>query len=146
VFTPDQSVAILPDFGGGISYYDANDFSLIERVQGHIGSAHDIDINPGGTLVATAGEDGVRVWNVADHSLQVDVGFDGENIRFVRFLDDTHLLLVPEIGSSAVVVALDPLELAAAGLAKVTRAFTETECLTYDIDPCPTTLEELRGG
>ena len=50
------------------------------------------------------------------------------------------------ITASAVVVALDPGELAAAGLAKVTRAFTETECLSYNIDPCPTTLESLRNG
>jgi len=86
------------------------------------------------------------VWSVADHSLLVDVGFDGANIRFVRFLDDTHLLLVPQVASSAIVVTLDPLELAAVALAKVTRSFTETECLTYDIDPCPTTLEALRNG
>jgi WD40 repeat protein len=146
VFTPDQSMAILPDFGGGISYYDASDFSLIERVEAHQGSAQNIDISPDGTSLATAGEDGVRVWSVADHSLLVDVGFDGANIRFVRFLDDTHLLLVPQVASSAIVVTLDPLELAAVALAKVTRAFTETECLTYDIDPCPTTLEALRNG
>ena len=47
---------------------------------------------------------------------------------------------------SAIVITLDPKDLASVGRARVTRAFTEVECLTYDIDPCPTTLEELRGG
>ena len=47
---------------------------------------------------------------------------------------------------SAIVTTLDPEDLAAIGTAKVTRAFTETECLTYDINPCPTTLEALRNG
>ncbi len=43
-----------------------------------------------------------------------------------------------------IVVTLDAADLAAAGKTKVTRAFTETECLTYAIDPCPITLEALR--
>jgi WD40 repeat protein len=145
-YTPDQSLVIAADFGGGISYLDGSDLSLIERVQAHQGQVNDFDISPSGALVASTGDDGVRVWSVGDHSLQTGLGFDGKNIQFVRFLDDTHLLLVPGVGSSAIVVVLDPDELAAAGLAKVTRAFTETECLTYGIDPCPTTLEELRGG
>ena len=97
-------------------------------------------------MVVSTGDDGVRVWNVGDHSLHSDLGFDGDNIQFVRFLDDTRILVVPGVASSAIVVVLDPQELADAGLAKVTRAFTDNECLTYDIDPCPTTLEELRGG
>ena len=146
LFTPDQSVIIGGDFGGGLSYFEGSDLSLIERVEAHQGQMNDLDISPSGTLVATTGDDGVRVWRVGDHSLHSDLGFDGENIQFVRFLDDTRLLVVPSVASSAIVVVLDPLELANAGLAKVTRAFTETECLTYDIDPCPTTLEALRGG
>ena len=145
-FTPDQSVIIGGDFGGGLSYFDGSDLSLIERVEAHQGAMNDLDINPSGTLVATTGDDGVRVWNVGDHSLHSDLGFDGENIQFAKFLDDSHLILVPGVASSAIVVVLDPLELADAGLAKVTRAFTDVECLNYDIDPCPTTLEALRGG
>jgi WD40 repeat protein len=142
-YTPDQSVIVGGDFAGGIRYLDGSDLSLIERVVAHQGQIHDLDLSPSGTLVASMGDDGIRVWNVSDRSLHVDLGFDQANLAFVRFLDDSRLLLVSSVSSSAVVIVLDPLELADVGLAKATRAFTETECLTYDIDPCPTTLEEL---
>ncbi len=84
--------------------------------------------------------------DVADYSLHTDVGFDGAGIDWVRFLDDSHLLLVPIGNAEAIVITLDPEDLADVGKARVTRAFTETECLTYGIEPCPTTLDELRGG
>ena len=146
VFTPDQSMLVSFDFSGNLTYYDTADWSTVEQVVAHQGQVIDIDINPSGTLVASTGFDGVRVWNVADRSLHTDVGFDGAGITRVRFLDDTHLLLVPIGGPSAIVITFDPEDLASVGKARVTRAFTETECLTYDIDPCPTTLEALRGG
>ena len=146
LFTPDQSLLVLFTFGGTLTYHDTADWSIIDEVQAHQGPILSFDINPSGTLVATTGEDGVRVWNVADYSLHTDLGFDGAGIGRVRFLDDTHVLLVPIGRPSAIVVTLDPEDLADVGKARVTRAFTETECLTYDIDPCPTTLEALRNG
>ena len=146
LFTPDQSLLVLFTFGGTLNYLDTADWSIIDEVQAHQGPVLNFDINPSGTLIVTTGEDGVRVWNVADRSLHTDLGFDGAGITRVRFLDDTHVLLVPIGRPEAIVVTLDPEDLAAVGKARVTRAFTETECLTYDIDPCPTTLEALRSG
>ena len=146
LFTPDQSLLVLFTFGGTLTYHDTADWSIIDEVQAHQGAVLSFDINPSDTLIVTTGEDGVRVWNVADRSLNTDLGFDGAGITRVRFLDDTHVLLVPIGRPKAIVVTLDPEDLAAVGKARVTRAFTETECLTYDIDPCPTTLEALRGG
>jgi WD40 repeat protein len=167
VFTPDQSLLVSFAFDGVLTYDDIADWSIIDQeqqagagefdftdyvpisaVQAHQGQVSDIDINPSGTLVASTGEDGVRIWSVADGSLHTDLGFDGAGIDRVRFLDDTHLLLVHRfvLRGSAIVITLDPQDLAEVALAKVTRAFTETECLTYGIDPCPTTLDELRGG
>jgi WD40 repeat protein len=146
VFTPDQSVLVSFQFQGTLTYHDTADWSIIERVEAHQGQVTGIDINPSGTLVASTGEDGVRVWNVDDRSLHTDVGFGGAGIDKVRFIDDTHLLLVPIGSPSAIVITLDPEDLAAVGKARVTRAFTDTECRTYDIDPCSTTLEALRSG
>ena len=145
-FTPDQSAVVSATFGGSLHYHDSADWSIIDKVEAHQGQIFDFDINPSGTLVVSTGEDGVRVWNVADRSLHADVGFDGKSIGSARFLDDTHLLLVRVGSSSAIVVTLDPADLTNVGKAKVTRAFTEVECLTYAIDPCPTTLEALRDG
>ena len=56
------------------------------------------------------------------------------------------MLVVPRVEPFALVVSLDPVELAALGRDRVTRAFTEVECETYSVHPCPTTLSELRGG
>ena len=134
----DQSEVISGDFGGGIRFQNGFDLSLIERIEAHEGQVFDLDLSPGGTLIVSAGDDGVRVWNVADRSLHADLGFDGASIRFVRFLDEDRVLLVASVTSTAIVVTLDPDDLAAAGNAKVTRAFTATECTTYRIDPCPT--------
>jgi WD40 repeat protein len=145
-FTPDQSLLITHGFSGDLAYGDGADFSLIDRVQAHQGFVSHIAISPNGTMIASASDDGVRVWNIADRSLLSDLGFTGADVRWLHFLDDRRLLLVAPFTESVIVVALDAADLAAAGKAKVTRAFTETECLTYAIDPCPTTLEELRGG
>jgi len=146
VFTPDQSLLVTFNFSGHLNYFDTADWSIIDQVEAHQGSIYDIDINPSGTLVASTGEDGVRVWNIADRSLRTDLGFDSVGVSTVRFLDDSRLLLAPIGNPSAIVITFDPEDLASIGKARVTRAFTETECLTYDIDPCPTTLEALRGG
>jgi WD40 repeat protein len=144
-FTPDQSSLISITFGWVLRYRDTTDWSISAEVEAHQGQITSIDIIPGGDLVVTTGQDGVRVWNIADRSLHTDLGFDGAGISRARFLDDTRLLLVPVTGPEAIMVTLDPQDLAAAGRARVTRAFSETECLTYDIDPCPATMEDLQS-
>ena len=143
-YTPDQSIVISADFGGGLHFHEGFDLGLVESISAHEGQIFDLDLSPNGTLVATAGDDGVRVWSVEDRALESDLGFDGDNVRWVRFLDDSRLLLVPSLTSEAIVVTLDPTDLADVGFARVTRSFTSAECQTYRIDPCPT-LEEIRS-
>jgi WD40 repeat protein len=145
VFSGDGSYLVMGDFLGNLKYIDATDWSLLPPFGAHSGTLTDLDAYPGGTLLASAGEDGVRVLNVADQSLHTEIDFNGETIRVVKFIDDSHLLVVPKVSESAIVISLDPDDLVDIGKARVTRAFTETECLTYDIDPCLTTLDELRG-
>ncbi len=87
----------------------------------------------------------MRVWNVSDRSLHTEASFNVDQIRSVMFIDDSHLLVVPRVEPVALVLTLDPAELADIGTARLTRGFTENECVTYSIEPCPT-LEELRGG
>lgn len=40
---------------------------------------------------------------------------------------------------------LDPEELKSIALDRLTRGFTEEECGTYEVDPCPT-LQEMWDG
>lgn len=42
-------------------------------------------------------------------------------------------------------LTIDPDQLMASARQRLTRSFTESECSTYEIDPCPT-LEELKSS
>ena len=63
-YNTDQSLVISGDFGGGVRFQDGSDLSLIQRIEAHEGQVFDLDLSPSGTLVVSAGDDGVRVWNV----------------------------------------------------------------------------------
>ena len=144
-FTPDGELLVTFDFGGVVAFYDTSDFSLITTFEAHQGNVFDVSINASSTLMASLGADAIRVWNLADFSLHADIPLGGRVERF-DFIDDDSILVFPQIGSTAAVIELDPTVLAATGLARVTRALTQSECATYGIDPCPTTLGALRGA
>ena len=64
----------------------------------------------------------------------------------VDFVGDTGHLLVTAVETGELrKVTSDTEELLEIARSEVTRGFTETECTTYHIDPCPT-LEEIREG
>ena len=54
----------------------------------------------------------------------------------VEFLDEQAILLGSEF--EAVVLFLDADRLLQVAKSRLTRSFTENECATYGIDPCPT--------
>ena len=145
VFTPNGSVAISHQFGGTLTYHDTADWSIIDQVAAHQGSVYSIDISPSGAQLASVGDDGVRVWNVADQSLHTKIATTAGPMAIATFIDDTHLLVVPEHSAQAFVITLDPSDLVDIAKSRVTRAFRDDECATYGIGPCPTTLEALRG-
>ena len=51
----------------------------------------------------------------------------------------------PRRRGDLLIMTVDPAELANTVRASLTRTFTDTECTTYGIDPCPT-LEQMRAG
>ena len=61
----------------------------------------------------------------------------GSQVQGVAFIDDSHLAVAPYTGD-LLVMTIDPTELANTVRASVIRPFTQTECTTYAIDPCPT--------
>ena len=144
-FLADGSVFVAGDLMGHLNYFDTSDWTQIASVDAHGGFIEEVVTSPDGTLVATVGTDAVRVWNASDQALVTELFFDQEIIS-VAFIDDDTLLVIPTFSSSMSVITIDPDALAVVARSRVTRAFTEVECLTYAIDPCPTTLEELRGG
>ena len=70
--------------------------------------------------------------------------FAGVQVQGVAFIDDRHLAVTPVTGS-LLIMTVDPEELADTVRASITRPFTDTECTTYGIDPCPS-LEESRAA
>ena len=68
----------------------------------------------------------------------------GGAVLLVEFLNDDHLLVFAR-GHPALVVTIDVPELIEIARSKVTRSFTEGECTTYHIDPCPT-LQDIQTG
>jgi WD40 repeat protein len=129
------------DAGGLEPFYEISD--------AHDGGIVQMDLNEDGTLLASAGLDGfVRVWDVETRALvhQIPVSRDGTGLGGVAFVGDGRHVAVthPDTGEVRV-VTIDTDELFDIARTKLTRGFTDTECATYRIDPCPT-LEEIRAG
>jgi WD40 repeat protein len=142
IFTPDGSLLVAGDFLGNVVLIDTDTWEVRSQFSAHQGQGvHHVSVSPSGNLIASAGDDGVRVWNIADESLRTEVAFNVDAIRNVMFIDDTHVLAVPRWENIGLVVTLDPSELARLANQRITRTFTEVECATYGIDPCPSLAE-----
>ena len=89
----------------------------------------------------------VRVWDVASRALrhEIPVSAGERGVGGVDFLSDQRLAVVDNNSGRLRLYTIDPDELLDIARSRVTRGFTETECMQYNIDPCPT-LEEIRKG
>ena len=154
VFTPDGETLLgtsLGHFGAGdIIFIDGRSLENLGRITGaHVGGINDLALNEQGSLLASAGVDGVvRVWDMATRSLvhEIPVSPLGDGVGGVGFVGDSGHLLATALATGELrKVTIDTEELLDISRSKVTRGFTETECNTYRIDPCPT-LEEIRAG
>lgn len=68
------------------------------------------------------------------------------NAPGVAFIDDgTRIKAAMPSDAMLEILTLDTDELLDISRSRVTRGFTDTECVTYHIDPCAT-LEEIRAG
>lgn len=149
VFTPDGRTLIGTDFGefgeGRITFMDGRTLKRLGSIDtAHNGGVFDLAISGDGKLMASAGADGVaRVWDVESRSLvhQVPLSDDGA-MGAVEFTDDGNLIVANMATGVLEVVAIDTDMLLDIARSRVRRTFTDTECDTYRIDPCPT-LEDL---
>ncbi len=145
-FAPDGSLLYVSTSGGDIVVIDPLTWATIETFNAHRGSAVDLAVNQSGSRLASTGADGyVRLWDAGDRSLITEIEFGVDEITNVEFIDDTHLLVTPGVGTEAVVITLDPDELVAVARSRLTRSFTAEECDRFGIDPCPS-LVEIKGG
>jgi DNA-binding SARP family transcriptional activator/serine/threonine protein kinase/WD40 repeat protein len=119
----------------------------LSRAQGS--RINSLDVSPNGQLVATVSFDNfVVVWNIEERRIVAEIpvsGDVGETLRGVAFVDDQTVVVAPEAGGELLVFTLDRERLINAALDSVTRGFRDSECATYEIDPCPG-LEEMHEG
>ena len=143
-FTPDGSELVLVD--DAVVIVDTTTWEETARLTGQQGSLLlDLAIDPTGRLAASVGFDSEAwIWDLDSHAVAHRFSFPNlfQGLRNVEWVDEQTLLL----GSRprAVMMTLDPEVLIRTAADRVTRSFTDQECATYDIDPCPT-LEEIRG-
>ncbi len=146
-FTPDGStllaVNVLVRGGKPLLWLDANTLQIRKSVpDAYTGAAKSTALSPDGSLIAIGASDGIlRVWDTQTGALRQQMEFRSQ-VQGVAFIDNKHLAVTPEPGG-LLIMTVDPVELADAVRASLTRSFTATECKTYGIDPCPT-LDQMR--
>ena len=91
--------------------------------------------------LALGDENGIQVYDLDTGQKLNSIPVQG--IADLHWIDEDHVLVGTQTGAWAA-VSLITEDLIASARAGVTRGFTDAECETYRIDPCPT-LEEIRG-
>ncbi|HEY7969706.1 MAG TPA: WD40 repeat domain-containing protein, partial [Candidatus Limnocylindrales bacterium] len=142
-YSPDGSsligIAGLSGRGGAtIVWIDPTTLSVTNSVpEADAATPKSAALSPNGASLAVGATDGsVRIWDAATGHLLQQMQF-GSQVQGVAFIDDSHLAVAPYTGD-LLVMTIDPTELANTVRASVIRPFTQTECTTYAIDPCPT--------
>lgn len=90
----------------------------------------------------------MAVWNIESNFIFGEIpvlGDIGTAINGVTFLDNKTILVAPQGGGPLLRFTIDPAQLFDIASNSPNRGFSDTDCATYDIDPCPT-LEEMRSG
>jgi WD40 repeat protein len=146
LFTPDGRQLLGADVGKGIVTVDTTTWQFVDGpMPGHQGGVRDIDVNADISLIAAGSSDGfARIWDAQTRELIQAIPYGKTSVNLVHFLDDGHLLVIPQ-GRPAAVVTTDISELIYIARSRIPRGFTDDECATYHLDPCPN-LAAIKGG
>ena len=128
--------------------YDSQDWTSEEFDTDHGNSIRQIRLDEENGRLFTVGTDSaVRVWDLATFEKIDEMHVAGtlENGLFSSALLDSSTLAVAGgvFGDEKqlLLFALDPNDLIDQAVTRLTRGFTDSECATYGIDPCPTHAE-----
>ena len=110
------------------------------RFEMDLGRVQHVAIDTDANRIAMADEVGAHVFDYTTGEHQTSVQLPG--VTNLAWLDVDHLLVGTATGSWAEISLLAK-DLITAAKESVTRSFTDDECATYRIDPCPS-LEEMR--
>ncbi|MDH3247450.1 MAG: toll/interleukin-1 receptor domain-containing protein [Acidimicrobiia bacterium] len=137
--------------GGGRAFeYDTTTWKAVRTWQAQNSNARGIAISDDDTKLAVSGEDGlVVIWRVEgdEPELLQRVPANADRISDIVWTDDERLsaVLLLEWGRADwQVIDLSTEAVIEKALSSLVRGFSDTECETYRIDPCPT-LDEMRS-
>ncbi len=143
--SPDGRYVYGADTKLGIVKLDTDTWEYVGDPFPHTGIVRDISLSSDGALIASASNDGVgRIWDTTTGDLLQEIPLGDYTLSHIEFLGGDHLLIIPQ-DRPAAVMTIDIPELLDIARSRVTRGFTDDECVTYHIDPCPD-LETIRGG
>lgn len=116
---------------------------LVVIEDAHAGTITNLAVSRSGDLIASSARDEwVRIWSSGDGSLVHAIQAPGP-VRGVEFGEDDRHVVATLDDATAYEYTLDPTELLDIARSRLSRGFTEAECMTYGLDPCPT-LEEMQ--
>ena len=142
-FSPDGSFIAASNLDNPPAVWDAATGEKRFDIVGHNGGAWSIAISPDGSAVASAGTDGsVLVVDSSTGEPLAAIEVADVAVGDVEFSPDGQTLAAATIDGFLYVFALDSDRLVDLARTRTMRTLTEAECATYDIDPCPTSLEE----
>ena len=126
---------------GSVRVVDLDSFEEIEAdltVPGPRG----LSVAPDGQRVALGTAEGLVVMDMTERTVAQTLAIEG--VSDIYWMDDETVVIGTNTGQFGV-VSLSTEDFLAKTRAGLRRGLTESECLTYRVDPCPS-LEELRGG
>ena len=162
-FSPDGRRLITGSLEGDVDVWDASTGRELDALSGNLGQVLDISFSPDGTRVATSSTDGtVRLWDLrtGQQLLTLASGVAGEvgdRSKFcfrrnrnaylgvggkLAFSPDGTRLAYTAADGTVRVLALNIDDLIHLARSRLTRSWTQDECITYlHLDGCPTTLD-----
>lgn len=125
--------------------WDTTTFEPVHRLKGHTAGLLSVEFDPLRPEVATAGGDAIRIWNLETGLLRVTLSAPEAVLDLAYSPDGRYLAAVSPEGFVTVYM-LDVDELVGEAKSRLTRWWTEAECLQYlQAQECPPAPEAATG-
>lgn len=90
--TPDGKLLATGDENSAIHLWDVTSGKSLKVLTGHEGDVVDLDIDRGGSRLASAGHDGIRLWQLPSGAFERQLATKRGSTIWIRFAPDGHTL------------------------------------------------------